>query len=268
MQESHHSPQADPGQLQPNVAADLHAFLSGPFTNINGWCLPQLWYAIYPLLEVIGRGPIAEIGVFEGKFFSALVKTFDPSLQHKHAAIDVFDMQQFNLDGAGVGKKDVFLRNMQSIGIEQPHVQLVRADSLMLGNMDAHDLIRNHGRFRAFSVDGCHDVPHTVHDIEFAMQVTAAEGLIFVDDYTNADWPGVAEAVAKMYLLREYPFVPLVVTSNKLMLCALSYHANYLAIVEDYIRKHHHAVRIKRVNRFGYPTLTLVPRFDVLDRFA
>jgi hypothetical protein len=132
----------------------------------------------------------------------------------------------------------------------------------MLKTRDALKLQEKFGGFKFFSIDGCHQVTHTVRDIEFAMSVTLPEGIIAVDDYLNADWPGVGEAVAKMYLLHEYPFVPLLFTCNKLLLCSQSYHAQYLELVESYLQANFPKTHMKKVVRFGYDTLTVRPNMQ------
>ena len=174
---------------------DLNAYLSKGIHAVNGWCIPQLWQTIWPLYREIGDGPVAEIGLYEGKFFIGLCKTFGTRPENRAAAIDVFDMQQFNLDGAGVGKMDVVKRNLATHGIDEGVVEFVQADSLALTHRDADRLVTEIGQFNFFSVDGCHEVVHTVNDIEFAMSVTANHGIIAVDDYTNPNWPGVQEAL-------------------------------------------------------------------------
>lgn len=241
--------------------ADVNAYLSTGIHTVNGWCIPQLWQTLWPLYREIGDGPVAEIGLFEGKFFIGLCKTFGVSGENRAAAIDVFDMQQFNLDGAGVGKMDVVKRNLTSHGVATDAVEFVQADSLALTHRDADRLVSEIGQFHFFSVDGCHEVVHTVNDIEFAMSVTANHGIIAVDDYTNSDWPGVQEAVARMYIHRDFPFIPLAVTCNKLLLASYSYHGKYIKKIEGYLRANYPEVRIKKVKRFGFDTLTIAPNF-------
>jgi len=184
------------------------------------------------------------------------------SPSNRAAAIDVFDMQQFNLDGAGVGKLDVLKSNLLKHGVPEESVQFVRADSLALTKRDADSLLASFGQFVCFSVDGCHEVVHTVKDIEFAMSVTANNGIIVVDDYNNPDWPGVQEAIARMYLMRDFAFIPLAVTSNKLLLASYSHHARYLKSVETYVKAYHPNTRLKRVRRFGHETLTIRPDYQ------
>ncbi|MFK7889836.1 MAG: hypothetical protein AB8B63_03390, partial [Granulosicoccus sp.] len=71
--------------------------------------------------------------------------------------------------------------------------------------------------------------------------------------------------VAKMYLLREFQFVPLVFTCNKLLLCSISYHQDFLQIVKEYIATNHQSTRIKKVKRFGFDTLSVMPNLSDLE---
>jgi hypothetical protein len=245
--------------------SDVNGYLSEGIHTVKGWCIPQLWQTLWPLYREIGDGPVAEIGLFEGKFFIGLCKTFGVNPTNRAAAIDVFDMQQFNLDGAGVGKLDVVKYNLVAHGVAEEAVEFVQADSLALTHRDADRLVAELGQFHFFSVDGCHEVVHTVNDIEFAMSVTANHGIIAVDDYTNPNWPGVQEAVARMYISRDFRFVPLAVTCNKLLLASYSYHSIYLRAIEGYLKKAYPTTRAKRVTRFGYETLTIQPNLQQFD---
>ena len=74
--------------IDTNHLTDVNGYLGEGIHKVNGWCVPQLWQAIWPLVPKIGFGPVAEIGVFEGKFLIGLVKTFDPERKFDHAAID------------------------------------------------------------------------------------------------------------------------------------------------------------------------------------
>lgn len=242
-----------------DVSEDLNSYLRDGIHSVNGWCLPQLWQTLWPLAQVIGPGPVAEIGVFEGKFLIGLAKTFGATAQNKATAYDVFDMQEFNLDGAGVGKIAALQSNFDRLGPGQDSLQCIPADSLNLGPADSHAFLNQHGPAHFFSVDGCHEVIHTINDVEFAMSVMAQAGIIAVDDYTNANWPGVQEAIARMYLMGSYRFVPLAVTTNKLLLCNYSHQQKYLQVVTSSLATHFPQTRVKRVVRFGFETLTIMP---------
>lgn len=237
----------------------LKRYLNEGIHSVGGWCNPHLWQALWPLRPMIGAGPIAEIGVFEGKFFAGLAQTFRRS-GPPDLAIDVFDMQEFNIDNAGVGKKQVFLDNVEKHSGTKPVIW--HRDSLTLNDMDVQEVWREFDGFACFSVDGCHTVEHTVNDLQFAMRTTRPGGVIILDDYTNANWPGVAEAVARMYILGSPSMLPLAVTCNKLFLCSYSVHDTYLKAIWEYNKGLEHRPNVKVVKRFGFDTLTLQPRLN------
>jgi len=234
----------------------LNQYLFEDAHTVAGWCNTALWQTIWPLYKLIGDGPIGEIGVFEGKFLIGLAKTFGPKLEH--SAIDVFELQRFNIDNAGMGKKDKLLENAERLGISRENINCWTRDSVTLRANDAKVLNEHFGGFNFFSVDGCHEVLHTYRDVQFAMEVTKPNGIITVDDYINPNWPGVMEAMAKLYFFSEPAFVPLVYTSNKLFLCSVSYHEEYLAAVASFVKTNYPETRIKEVKRFGYDTLTIL----------
>jgi len=241
--------------------SEIRAYLGGPFKEIEGWCIPQLWQCIVPLSRAIceagGAGPVAEIGVYHGKFFVGLLKTMGAPCHN--TAIDVFDMQQFNLDQAGAGSRERFLDNLAKSSVSEQAVSLVSVDSLWLTRGDIESLRARTGGFSMFSVDGCHLAQHTVNDLVIASELTKPQGIIFVDDYYNANWPGVQEGVAKYYFAHSPRFVPLLFTCNKLFLCSLSYHQTYLHKVRTFLQMHFPATRVKPVKRFGFDSLTVTP---------
>ena len=245
--------------------AALQDYLDGPFTEIAGWCNPGIWQAIQPLAEAMAEhgdvGPVAEIGVHQGRFFIGLVKTLGQTGERRRGnhAIDVFDLQAFNLDGSGKGNLEAFNGNLDICGVDSADVKILRADSLTLTRPITSRILSETGGFSFFSVDGCHMAEHTINDMEIAFELTRPDGIIFIDDYYNAYWPGVQEGVTKYYLTNSPRFVPLLFACNKLFLCSLSWHRIYLKAVWDFIKEHHPNTRMKKVSRFGYDTLTIAP---------
>lgn len=236
-------------------------YINGEFGRIQGWCNPYIFQAIEPIVEyqhTLGvQAPIAEIGVYHGKFFIGLIKAVSPITGHY--AFDVFDLQDFNLDYAGNGNYETFRQNILNSGEDVSSITIVRGDSTSLRNDDIANIRRNVGGFSFFSIDGCHMAEHTINDISIAMELTLDSGIIFVDDYYNPDWPGVQEGVSKLFLTSSPRFIPLLYTSNKLFMCHIGYHQRYLAFIEKYITSHFPKTRIKKNKRFGYETLTLNP---------
>lgn len=236
-------------------------YLNGPFKDVQGWCIPHLWNVIQPLHEYQEqegvRGPIAEIGVFHGKFFIGLALT--KSDQAPHLALDVFDMQRFNLDGAGKGNLEAFKENIRKAGIAEDSVRIHPTDSMALKPADLASLHDQSRPFSMFSVDGCHMVEHTINDFRIAMEMTSPGGIIFVDDYLNPDWPGVQEGLARLYLNDAPRFVPLAYTSNKLFTCHISYHKEMHAYLLDALRTRFPEDKVKVVKRFGYDCINVRP---------
>lgn len=236
----------------------ISAYLHGQFHKVEGWCSPQLWQLIQPIADAQDKAgvasPIAEIGVYHGKFFIGLLAT-KQAASHNYA-LDVFDLQRFNLDGAGRGNLEIFKKNIAAAGFATDSVEFVAIDSMSTTPDMIAEIRAKSGGFSFFSVDGCHKLEHTLNDIRLAMQLTVAEGIVFVDDYTNQMWPEVQEAVVRMYLFDRPRFVPLAFGHNKLLLCHVAFHSEYLALLEQKLALAQ--TRFKRVVRSGYPSLTVV----------
>ncbi|MCP4308018.1 MAG: class I SAM-dependent methyltransferase [bacterium] len=237
------------------------AYLSGQFSRVKGWCGPHLWNVIQPLHEyqqAVGvKGPIAEIGVFHGKFFIGLALT--KKGEGVHTAFDVFDMQRFNLDGAGKGDLKSFQSNLREAGLGEGVVDIRKVDSMALTRREIERIGEERGQFSMFSVDGCHMAEHTMNDFRIAMELTSPGGVIYVDDYLNLDWPGVQEGLAKLYLNDCPRFVPVAYTSNKLVTCRISFASDVFKHLRDSVMESFPSCRVKTVRRFGYECLNVKP---------
>lgn len=247
--------------LASNSTESMKAFVNGPFHEIPGWCSPYIFQVLQPIAyfqDMIGlHKPVCEIGVFKGKFFLSMVKA--SGLAEGHYAMDVFDLQEFNLDYAGVGNLAEFRKNIALAGEDPEKVTCIERDSTTFRSGELTKIREVVGGFSMFSVDGCHMVEHTINDIRIAMELTADAGVIFVDDYYNPAWPGVHEAVCKLYMTGSPVYVPLAYTSNKLVLCHIGYHSRYLDILERSVEQHFPETDIKKAKMFGYQTLVLNP---------
>ncbi len=241
---------------------DLEGYLRGPFAAIRGWCEAGLWQTVEAVLDVQARlkvaGPVAEIGVHHGRFFIGLALAKNhPS---NNLAIDVFDDQLFNIDNSGRGNRSAFLRNLEACGISAGSVDIRQTDSSTLTDAEISAIRAASGGFSLFSVDGGHLADYAYGDTQVAMRLTSPGGVIFVDDYLNPDWPGVGEAIAKLYLMSAPVFVPFAYTANKLLLCHRRHHEQYLDGTLSFIRQCYPDTRVsKRVIRFGYRTLAIHP---------
>ncbi|GIX12632.1 MAG: hypothetical protein KatS3mg118_0591 [Paracoccaceae bacterium] len=240
---------------------EVAAYLQGQFHEVQGWCIPHLWNLIQPLhewQEANGiHGPVGEIGVFHGKFFIGLALT--KKGQRPHLALDVFDMQQFNLDGAGKGNRAAFEANLAAAGFGPGEVEIRRADSMAITRAELDEIRALCGGFSMFSVDGCHMAEHTINDFRIAMDLTRPGGVIFVDDYLNMDWPGVQEGLARLYLTDCPRWVPFAYSSNKLLCAHISHAGAMLRHLRTAVAEMFPEATIRMVRRFGYDCLNLRP---------
>ena len=241
---------------------DVRDYLDGPFEEIEGWCDPYLWQAVIPLhaaQRALGAaGPVAEIGVHHGKLLIGLMKATGSAAGN--LAIDLFDMQGFNLDKSGEGNLERLQANLAHCGYGADAVRFERADSLALGAIDLPRLRgEGHGGFAFVSVDGGHMVEHAMHDIRLAMELAMAPGIILIDDFFAPQWPGVTEAIARLYLGDRPPFVPLLAGYNKLLLCHLSHRQHFWDALIGHIRDRLPPVDAKIVMLFGHRTIAIQP---------
>jgi hypothetical protein len=241
--------------------AEVADYLDGQFHEVKGWCIPHLWNLIQPLhdwQEANGiTGPVGEIGVFHGKFFIGLALT--KKGQRPHMAFDVFDLQQFNLDGAGKGNRAAFEANLAAAGLTAGELDIRRTDSMAITPEEVAEVRALTGGFSMFSVDGCHMAEHTINDFRIAMEVTKPGGVIFVDDYLNMDWPGVQEGMARLYLNECPRWVPVAYSSNKLFCAHISYADAMFRHLRKAVAEMFPEAVTKPVKRFGYDCLNLRP---------
>lgn len=259
----------------------LRRYLQNHFNSIDGWC----WRYSFQPLEWLDRrqrelravGPIAEIGVYHGKFFiglQALKADAYPSL-----ALDVFDMQSFSMAGDGTRirvpteissqQRANFESNLVKADVDLSHVRIIRCDSVAIAVRELLKEVPDLQKFTFFSVDGNHEATQTYHDINLSMELTSEYGLIFADDYLNARWPGVHEAIAKLYFGSFPKYVPLYYLYNKLALCHVNLHDDYFEGLRRFYKESHPSAHVRTVTRYGWRTLTIEPRngLDVLVGF-
>lgn len=256
-----------------NIEA-LNRYLTEQYSSVEGWCWEYNWQPIQFLAERQAElssevGPVAEIGVFHGKFFIGLA-LLKAGSSYSHTAIDVFDMQEFSLAGNGtrirVPKElsdkqlSMFKHNASVAGIDVDRLSILRADSTNILSRDIEKSVDSFARYAFFSVDGCHEYTHAYNDLSIAMELTDHNGIIFVDDYMHARWPGVHEAVAKMMFCGAPRFVPLYYIHNKLAMCHVNLHNDYLEGLSKFLSERHPTTVARRVTRYGWQTLSIEVR--------
>ena len=235
----------------------LHAYLRSGFAEVQGWCNPRTLEILAELGELQDEegvsGGSAEIGVFHGKLLIALHLLRSPGT--RTLAIDLLEQQQLNLDHSGSGDSSQFRRNLEANCPDADAVEMMARDSLDLGEEDVLAILERHGRFRWFSVDGGHTVDHATNDLRLADRLTAAGGIVVVDDYYNQDWPGVHEAFARRYILDNPRLVPFMFAFAKLYLTTLGHHQRYFRAMGFRLQAAEHKVKIVRM--FGHQVLSV-----------
>jgi hypothetical protein len=197
------------------------------FRRIDGWLAAldaRLIRSIGMAQDELGvAGALGEIGVHHGKLFILLYLML--SRGEKAFAIDIFDRQELNVDGSGKGDLAVFLRNMERVAGSAESVELFQSNSTDLQWHDIEQRIEQN--VRLFSIDGGHTAEITYHDIDLANRSLVDEGVVIVDDYFNADWPGVSEGTAKFLCRNTGALTPIAIGENKIFLARPEHAAKY-----------------------------------------
>lgn len=188
----------------------LVAYLAGRGVDrVPGWLNPGAAYTTFLLSEWQHRrgvvGDVGEIGVHHGKYFILLALLRGPG--ERAVAVDVFGDQHLNPDRSGQGDREKFLANcaahigsLDGLVVHQCDSLALAGRDLVVAGLPAAPVPRR--SFRIFSVDGSHTARHTASDVETAFASLAPGGVVVVDDFYNARWPGVQEGVHRVLAAR------------------------------------------------------------------
>ena len=202
-------------------------FASEGHKKIKGWLSPHTLSLLYHFCQFQDdhaiKGNIAEVGVFQGRFFIALCLMLRD--KEKAIAIDVFEDQQYNLDQSGVGDYDIFINNIQQVLGDCHDIHIIKSDSLAVTR---DRLLREFGghKARIFSIDGCHTATHTESDLHLASHTIVSGGIVILDDFENQNWPGVQQGTED-FLNHEGCLRPFALAYNKLYLTTADFEQRY-----------------------------------------
>lgn len=235
----------------------LLAYLRNGFSQVQGWCQSPTLGLLADLSDIQEdagvSGGSAEIGVYHGKLLIALHLLRSPGT--RTLAIDLFERQDLNLDRSGSGDSSQLRRNLEANCPDPDAVDVMVRDSLDLAEDDVLAIVRGYGRFRWFSVDGGHTVDHAANDFHLAERLTAAGGIVVVDDYYNQDWPGVHEGLARRYILGQPRVMPFLCGFGKLYFTTLGHHQRYLSAMWERLGTPGHKVKLVRM--YGHDVLSV-----------
>ena len=89
------------------------------------------------------------------------------------------------------------------------------------------EIIARVGKCRIISVDGGHTEECTLNDLCLAEAVAADHGIIILDDFFNALWPGVSTGTARYLLDDKTTMRPFAISPNKVYLAREAFLHNY-----------------------------------------
>lgn len=169
------------------------------------------------------KGPVAEIGTFEGRFFIAMAHALADG--ETALGIDLFDWPNPEVI-------DRFEANCATHGVPAEKRITWRADSR---TMKPGDLLAKLGgeRVRLFHVDGEHSRHALTRDLELATAVLGDGGVIVLDDMLHPGYPTLMVAVQD-YLQRHPEMVVLsiidretIVAATKFVICQAAWFKRY-----------------------------------------
>jgi hypothetical protein len=206
----------------------LREYAFGGVESVSGWLgldAVSLIVALAIWQEHNGiRGDVAEIGVHHGKLF-CLLKNCCRSDELAYA-VDVFEDQHLNVDRSGKGDRAIFDAHVAA-HTDGNNVIVHQGDSLALSDRDFR------GGVRLFSIDGSHTAGHTESDLRTAARCLAPGGVIILDDFYNAGWPGVQEGFHRFMAGMSSRFAVFAYNGTKALICRTEDHARLLAFVQE-----------------------------------
>lgn len=244
-------PPVDLSQVRwPDAQALRQDYLDGGgWETVDGWLylkalrLTDFLDQCQDVLSI--KGNIGEIGLYFGKYFFLLY--LSARKEEKVIGVDLFEFPEWEQ------KFHTGLARWKHAGTE-PFI--VKRNSL---EVTADQLLGwAGGPYRLFSVDGGHSMEVALHDLRLANTVLAEGGVVMVDDYFDPKFPGVSEAVNRLFLLHrdELRVAPFLITGNKLFLATTAYANLYREAIHTAIDKDNEEVWDAEL--FGHTVTTLL----------
>lgn len=191
----------------------LADYLKTGYQEIAGWLHMPAVEASLMLsaiqAERVPPGPVAEIGVWEGRYLT-LLSFLSPTPQ------PVLGIDPFIHSSDRTAQLQRVRRNISLFARRPDLVSLLERDSRLVGPNDI--LERVGGKLNFLSVDGDHTMEGALHDLELAEKVVSPGAIVAVDDIPNMSCPGVMEAVMRYALQPEATLAPFLLVTNKLFM--------------------------------------------------
>jgi hypothetical protein len=198
-----------------------YAFLREHVHKVKGWLND---YAAIRTMEFLDwqesqgmSGPVLEIGVFSGRYFSILLRS---AVRTGSRAVGVDTFQWLPLDTVRTALAPIE-GGEAAVFLSQPSTYLSGAD--LLAALGAKP--------RFFSIDGSHESDDVVWDLRLGEDILAPEGLISVDDFLNPMTLGVNEGVHRFFG-QPRNLAPVAYAANKLFLARPFFADQYRKVFE------------------------------------
>jgi len=203
---------------------DQNAFLRDVVHTIPGWLEDYTALRTMDLLEWqernIARGPLLEIGIFAGRYFSLLLRSASRT-GDAIVGLDTFEWIDEPSVRTHLAKVDAKHQAKLVTGFSTEK----SADEL-LGLLG--------GKPRFLSVDGSHERNDVFWDLRLAEAILASHGIVALDDFLNPVTLGVNEA-AHLFFSQPRNLAPIAYIANKLFLCRPSAAGRMRGVMEEMI---------------------------------
>lgn len=211
----------------------IESYLTEGLPSVEGWLDPFSARAIAVLASAQARGAaLGEIGVHHGKLF--LVFALAAAADERLLAIDVFGKSALNLDRSGDGNEARFRANLKRWAAREDAI-VIRASSL---DVTPAMVAAASGPLRFLSIDGGHTAECTLNDLRLAEAVLREDGIAVLDDFFNANWPGVATGGAAYFAASPAGLRPFAITPNKVFLARAAFTARWRGVLKGALGAH------------------------------
>lgn len=197
--------------------------------GIPGWLVDQAAELTLFLCakqnEIAIDGPILEIGVFKGKYFSLLRGV----TRCKLVGVQLCEPQY------AAGLEETYRRTIAAAQGDFGDVEFLMADS---STLSTEGLRRATGSaVRLAHIDGSHDAPVVLHDLVMTAPLVMEGGLMIMDDAFNFSTPGVPEAIVRFFQ-NETRIRPFAYGYNKLFATTASHYEQYRQHTLEYLDRY------------------------------
>lgn len=229
-----------PAMTQEKIADSVRSFVAEHHENLDGWFYPLdmvTFVELYNLQKALKlSGNIAEVGVWKGKSLTLL-----SLLRTREESLLCFD--SFDDDNRRITEK-----NVQAYG----NSENIKFWKGFTSDLSVNELDRQFETpLRFLHIDAGHEYHEVLEQLHLLSPYVSDSGIIAMDDYQDAEFPGVGAAVLDFAeKVRPRRFVPFLATGNKMYLCTRENASLFqeLMIQKDVFRDGGRLTRVRDFN--------------------